>query len=143
MRALQGLRTSLDVLQFHHKPIKDNLLKCGSRSLCSSPIVLLKSCHAPPETTLYDELGLEPSASSQDIKDSYFRLSKQYHPDVNADDPEALQKFHKISEAYSTLGEPKLRRMYDRGKLGRTTTAADRDTVLHRFDGDSFVDVSF
>ena len=50
-----------------------------------------------------------------------FRLSKECHPDkIGQDNPEALQQFQAISEAYATLSDPKLRRQYDRGVLGRT-----------------------
>ena len=48
-------------------------------------------------------------------------LSKECHPDkVGMDNPEALQQFQAISEAYATLSDPRLRRQYDRGVLGRT-----------------------
>jgi len=42
----------------------------------------------------YEDLGLEPGADSKRIKEAYYSLSKQYHPDINVDNPEALRKFH-------------------------------------------------
>ena len=50
----------------------------------------------------------------------FVRLSKECHPDkVGEDNIEALLQFQAISEAYATLSDPKLRRKYDRGVLGR------------------------
>ena len=44
-----------------------------------------------------------------------------------------------ISEAYSVLGDPSLRRRYDRNTLGRTMSAADQELTKHTFEGDSFL----
>ncbi|MCX5751697.1 MAG: molecular chaperone DnaJ [Candidatus Saganbacteria bacterium] len=66
----------------------------------------------------YEILGVSKNASAEEIKRSYRRLARQYHPDVNkAADAEA--KFKEISEAYSILGEEKKRQQYDAfGKSG-------------------------
>ena len=92
--------------------------------------------------TFYDDLGLDPSASSKEIKSAYLEMSKKYHPDVNPGNPEAAAKFHSASAAYATLGQAKLRRMYDKGNLGRITSVADRESATHSFEGSDFVDVS-
>ena len=92
--------------------------------------------------TYYDDLELEQTASSKDIKEAYLRLSKLYHPDVKPDDPEAATKFHNVSQAYETLSNANLRRKYDRGVLGKQLSVADRELAKHRFEGDAFVDVS-
>lgn len=42
----------------------------------------------------YEDLGLDQNADSKKIKESYYSLSKQFHPDLNAGNPEAAQKFH-------------------------------------------------
>lgn len=47
----------------------------------------------------YDILGVSRNASSSDIKKAYYKLAKQYHPDVNKS-PEASKKFQEVSEAY-------------------------------------------
>ena len=91
------------------------------------------------DTSYYDDLGLSSLANSKEIKAAYYDLSKKYHPDKNADNPEALQKFQAISEAYATLGDPRLRRQYDKGVLGRSTSVADRELSKHRFKGEEFV----
>ena len=44
----------------------------------------------------------------------FYKLSKSHHPDLHPDDPEASNRFVRISEAYSTLGSPSKRARYDR-----------------------------
>ena len=92
------------------------------------------------KTSFYSVLGLEPSATHKEIRHAYIELSKKYHADFNPGDALAASKFHDVSEAYSTLGDAKLRRQYDRGQLGRMSSVADRDSIRHRFEGDRFVD---
>lgn len=58
----------------------------------------------------YDILGVKRDATEKEIKSQYYKLSKQYHPDVN---PEGEEKFKEISEAYSILGNPEKRKAYD------------------------------
>ncbi len=63
----------------------------------------------------YDVLGIPRDASKEDVKKAYRRLAKQYHPDMNRDDPkEAEEKFKEISEAYEVLMDPQKRSAYDR-----------------------------
>ncbi|XP_044747658.1 dnaJ-like protein 60 [Coccinella septempunctata] len=66
-----------------------------------------------PQTTFYDVLHLKKDCSSKEIKDSYIKLSKLYHPDRTVNSKSAHQKFVKINEAYNTLSKPHLRRNYD------------------------------
>ena len=91
--------------------------------------------------SLYDDLGLDPTASSKDIKKAFIRLSKEFHPDKNPDNPEAAAKFFEISNAYNVLNNPKTRRSYDRGQLGRLSSVADRESASHQFEKQGFVDV--
>lgn len=67
-------------------------------------------------TELYDLMGLTPKATADQVKDTYFRLSKIYHPDI-CKDPQGVEKFVVISKAYETLGNEEKRREYDRGIL--------------------------
>ena len=66
---------------------------------------------------LYSRLDLTPKATQSQIKQSYYKLSKKYHPDHNRDSQEANAKFQEITEAYSILGRNDLRRKYDKGLL--------------------------
>ena len=62
----------------------------------------------------YDVLGIPRGASADDIKSSYRRLARQYHPDMNKDNPKAAEeKFKEISEAYEVLADAEKRRRYD------------------------------
>jgi len=63
--------------------------------------------------TLYDVLGVPKTASQEEIKRAYRQLSLRYHPDKNPGDPDCIQKFQKISEAYETLGDEEKRKQYD------------------------------
>ena len=52
------------------------------------------------------------NASQSDLKKAYFKLAKEYHPDVNKTDG-AKEKFAEINEAYETLGDENKKRIYD------------------------------
>jgi DnaJ-class molecular chaperone len=60
----------------------------------------------------YKTLNVAKGASQDEIKKAYFKLAKEYHPDVNKA-PEAKEKFATINEAYETLGDEGKRRVYD------------------------------
>lgn len=61
----------------------------------------------------YSTLGVERSASQDEIKKAYRKLSMQYHPDLNPDDKESEEKFKEISAAYSVLSDTNKRQEYD------------------------------
>ncbi len=61
----------------------------------------------------YKILGVTKDASQADIKKAYRRLAKQYHPDLNKDNPQAKSRFQEINEANEVLGDPEKRRRYD------------------------------
>lgn len=69
---------------------------------------------APQPDDLYGILGLKSDASQEEVKRAFRRLSRQWHPDVNPGRPEAAESFMKIHQAYQVLGDPDLRRHYDR-----------------------------
>jgi len=66
-----------------------------------------------PEIDYYRVLGVSESADPGEIKQAYFKLAKQYHPDRNPDDKSSEEKFKQINEAYETLSDPQKRRRYD------------------------------
>ncbi len=66
----------------------------------------------------YDVLGLAKTATQKDIKASFRRLAKQYHPDQHPDDPKAKERFNEANQAYEILGEEAKRKAFDRGEIG-------------------------
>lgn len=66
----------------------------------------------------YDILGVDKSASKDDLKKAYRELSKKYHPDKNPGDKSAEEKFKEVNEAYSTLSDDNKRREYDYTQSG-------------------------
>ena len=61
----------------------------------------------------YDVLGVSKTSTADEIKKAYRKLARQYHPDVNKDNPDAAEKFKECSEAYSVLSEETKRAQYD------------------------------
>lgn len=61
----------------------------------------------------YSILGVNKDASQDEIKSAYRKLAKQYHPDLNKDNPDAAAKFKEINQAYEVLGDEKKRQNYD------------------------------
>jgi molecular chaperone DnaJ len=62
----------------------------------------------------YEVLGVQRDAGEQDVKKAFRRLARELHPDVNAHDPEAEEKFKEAAEAYEILSDPERRATYDR-----------------------------
>jgi curved DNA-binding protein len=61
----------------------------------------------------YKVLGVERTASGDDIRKAFRKLARVYHPDVAKDKKRAEEKFKEINEAYEVLGDPEKRKKYD------------------------------
>jgi molecular chaperone DnaJ len=76
----------------------------------------------------YAVLGVKKDVSEADLKKTYRKLARQYHPDSNAGDAKAEARFKEISEAYSVLSDPDQRTEYDQvramGSGARFTSGA-------------------
>jgi molecular chaperone DnaJ len=62
----------------------------------------------------YKVLGVAKNASDDEIKKSYRKLARKYHPDTNAGDKQAEERFKEISQAHDVLSDPDKRKAYDR-----------------------------
>lgn len=61
----------------------------------------------------YKILGVSSKASDDEIKKTFRKLARQYHPDANPNNKAAEDKFKEISEAYEVVGDPEKRKQYD------------------------------
>lgn len=72
----------------------------------------------------YKELGLNRSASQDDVRKAFRKLAKEFHPDKNPGDARAEERFKRVSAAFDILGDPDKRKKFDRGEIdadGRET----------------------
>lgn len=82
---------------------------------------------------LYELLGIARGATLIEIKRSYKRLARKYHPDINPGDNAAEARFKEITRAYETLSDPERRLRYDTGVLSAASTS-----VSFEFEGFDF-----
>ncbi len=66
---------------------------------------------------LYKVLGVQRTASDEDIRKAYRQLVKTLHPDLHPDDSKKADEFKRVSAAFEILGDPEKRQRYDRGEI--------------------------
>jgi len=71
----------------------------------------------------YKVMGISSTATEEDIKKTYRKLARQYHPDLNPGDKAAEERFKEIGEAYEVLSDPERRAEYD-GRQAATGAAS-------------------
>jgi curved DNA-binding protein len=84
----------------------------------------------------YKVLGVEKTASQDDIKKAYRKLARKYHPDLNPNDKEANRKFQEINEAHEALSDPEKRKKYD--EYGENWRQADQFEEAKRNQGTGY-----
>jgi DnaJ-class molecular chaperone len=67
----------------------------------------------PKQKDYYDVLGVKRDATTEQIRSSYRKLARQFHPDVNKE-PDAAKRFAEVQEAYDVLSDVEKRKAYDR-----------------------------
>lgn len=95
----------------------------------------------------YDTLEIDRGADETTIKKAYRKLAKKYHPDTNAGDEQAEQKFKEVTEAYNVLSDSEKRKLYDQfGHAAFDGNAADAGAYggayqEYHFDGGNVDDI--
>ena len=87
----------------------------------------------------YDVLGVSKSATEAEIKSAFRKKAKEFHPDLNKDNPDAAEKFKEAQEAYSVLSDEQKRKMYDQyGHAGVGSNAQGGFGGFGGFDAGDF-----
>lgn len=112
----------------------------------AEPFTCLDECAG--EASLYEELGVDSSASDKEIKQAFRKLSLVHHPDKTRNDPVLTARFSQIREAYEILGDKGQRAIYDSAGLqllyqflsnkaekGQSSTTEVKVTLEHMYNG--------
>jgi DnaJ-class molecular chaperone len=68
----------------------------------------------------YEVIGVERTATADELRTSYRRLAKKLHPDLNPGDAQAEARFKEVSAAYDLLSDPEKRKRFDSGEIDAT-----------------------
>lgn len=91
------------------------------------------------ERDYYEILGLKKGASPDEIKKAFRKLAVKYHPDKNAGDKKAEDRFKEINEAYAVLSDPQKKSQYDQfGSAGFHQRYSQEDIFRNFNAGDIF-----
>lgn len=74
----------------------------------------------------YKTLGIERSATPEEVKKAYFEMAKKYHPDSG--DESEVRKFHEVAEAYKVLSDKDSRKVYDLSLVAKEGSAKKVET---------------
>ena len=95
-------------------------------------------------TDYYQALGVNKTASDDEIKKAYRKLAMKYHPDHTQGDKNAEEKFKKISEAYAVLSDKEKRKQYDTFGSDGFQQRFSQEDIFRSFDfGDIFKEFGF
>jgi DnaJ-class molecular chaperone len=81
----------------------------------------------------YDALGVERTASLEDIRTAYRRLAKKLHPDLNPGNRKAEERFKEVASAYDILSDKDKRQRYDDGEIDATGAERPRQRYYKDF----------
>ncbi len=89
----------------------------------------------------YEVLGISKNATEAEIKSAYRKKAKEFHPDLNKDNPDAAEKFKEAQEAYSVLSDPSKKQMYD--QYGHAGVGGNGGSGFGGFSGGGFSGADF
>ncbi len=113
-RAMDEMRQALsDYDKEYAKMALDDFLKYAPHRKNEAMEVWEQHMEASRQRKLYDLLGVERTASADEVRSAYRALAKRLHPDVNLDNPAAADQMKHVNAAYAILGDPELRVRYD------------------------------
>jgi curved DNA-binding protein len=93
-----------------------------------------KKGHQLADKDYYEILGLKKGASSDEIKKAFRKLAVKYHPDKNAGDKKAEDRFKEINEAYAVLSDPEKKSQYDQFGSAGFHQRYSREDIFRNFN---------
>jgi DnaJ-class molecular chaperone len=85
----------------------------------------------------YEILGVERTATADEIQKAYRRLAKKLHPDLNPGNKEAEERFKEVTAANGLLSDPDKRRRFDSGEIDASGAERPRERFYRDFAGDA------